>query len=298
MQSLAPMFVLLRPVYWAKNLLIFVPAYLAAALQQPDQLMNCFFGFVLFCLCASGTYVFNDWIDAEKDAAHITKKTRPLPSGLVSRNTALAFATLLVASSLFASAIWRAEIALWLVVYAVMSFIYTIWFKNIFLLDGLWLSVLHLLRLWFGAVIVEVTLSPALIAFSLLFFFSLSMAKRYGEMTWMIAQNLAVETGRPYQRSNKASVLVFGSAAAGAAVGILFLYAARYFPSTPDFLKSAFLWVAAVVVGAWLFYMWISAWHGLLTTDPIAFALKDRISLFFLIFLLGCLVLSRELTIG
>ena len=89
--------VLLRPYQYTKNLFIFAPLFFhfvytknIGGYELFDVLFLVFLSFVLFCFLASGVYIFNDLKDIEADRAHPKKKNRPLASGAISKNTAIA----------------------------------------------------------------------------------------------------------------------------------------------------------------------------------------------------------------
>ena len=82
---------IIRPRHWYKNFLIFVPLVASINLFQPDTLILSLLGFVVLCLASSGSYVINDVFDYKRDLLHPEKKHRPIPSGRISRNSALIF---------------------------------------------------------------------------------------------------------------------------------------------------------------------------------------------------------------
>jgi phosphoserine phosphatase len=53
----------LRPVQWTKNVLLFVPLFLAHEVGNIDKLLACCVAFVSFSACASAVYVLNDNLD-------------------------------------------------------------------------------------------------------------------------------------------------------------------------------------------------------------------------------------------
>ena len=71
----------LRPLHWAKNLLIFGPLLLAHAIGDTAKLANAAICFAAFCLAASGTYLINDLRDAANDRLHPAKRERLIASG-------------------------------------------------------------------------------------------------------------------------------------------------------------------------------------------------------------------------
>ncbi len=90
---------LFRPKQWAKNGFIFLPLFFVGSITNMGSLARTFVVFVVFCLMASGVYVFNDLMDVEEDRQHPIKMHRPIAAGTVSRRTAcLLMAALLSAA--------------------------------------------------------------------------------------------------------------------------------------------------------------------------------------------------------
>ena len=74
-----------RPDHWVKNAFIFpgiVIAFLLAdfELTIPQFIFKLVMGFFATCFIASANYVINEWLDAEFDKYHPTKKFRPVVS--------------------------------------------------------------------------------------------------------------------------------------------------------------------------------------------------------------------------
>jgi len=74
-----------RPDHWVKNAFIFpgiVIAVLLAGFELtiPQFIIKLICGFIATCFIASANYVINEWLDAEFDQFHPTKKFRPVVS--------------------------------------------------------------------------------------------------------------------------------------------------------------------------------------------------------------------------
>ena len=69
MKKLSETFILIRPHYWSKNLLIFIP-YFANKNESVEIFSKLFVGLLILCLVSSIGYVFNDIIDLENDKRH------------------------------------------------------------------------------------------------------------------------------------------------------------------------------------------------------------------------------------
>ena len=101
----------MRPIQWTKNLMVFLPALFsfneAWVLNDAETslpiLIRAFIALGCFVMASSATYMFNDVIDANKDKLHPYKKYRPVASGRLGKQPALAVALILAAAALFAS---------------------------------------------------------------------------------------------------------------------------------------------------------------------------------------------------
>lgn len=74
-----------RPDHWVKNAFIFPGIVIAFLLVDvnitiPKFVFNLICGFFATCFIASANYVINEWLDAEFDQFHPTKKFRPVVS--------------------------------------------------------------------------------------------------------------------------------------------------------------------------------------------------------------------------
>lgn len=156
-----------RPDHWVKNIFI-VPglavAFLLVGLPSATVLVKNFIvGFFATCMIASANYVINEWLDAEFDKYHPTKKYRPV----VSEN--MKFSLVMVeyivlsilgigASSLINSSFLWTEI--WLLIMGIIYNVKPIRSKDIPFFDVLSESVNNMIRLLLGWFIVTNTQIP------------------------------------------------------------------------------------------------------------------------------------------
>ena len=59
-----------------------------------SPVLNVVWAFIAFCLATSGTYIFNDIMDAKRDRLHPIKKNRPIAKGTLP--VPIAFITFLI----------------------------------------------------------------------------------------------------------------------------------------------------------------------------------------------------------
>lgn len=150
-----------RPDHWVKNLFI-VPgvavAFLLAGVPAAGELVWKFFlGFLATCFIASANYVINEWLDAEFDQYHPTKKNRPVVAqnmkfGLVM----LEYLLFILAGILCAMPINRyfLYMEIWLLIMGVLYNVKPFRTKDIPFLDVISESVNNMIRLLLGWFIV------------------------------------------------------------------------------------------------------------------------------------------------
>src|SRR6266568_502380 len=107
----------LRPLHWAKNLLIFAPLLLAHRFHDPSLLLAAALAFMAFSLAASGTYLINDLRDAAHDRQHPAKRERLIASQKISAPGAVAIAALLLLAGFAIAFAVRPALAAWLAAY-------------------------------------------------------------------------------------------------------------------------------------------------------------------------------------
>lgn len=157
-----PFLQLIRVKHWIKNLLIFIPI-ISAKLITCENLMKTLLAFVSFCLMTSFIYVINDICDIEKDKLHPRKKNRPLPSGKINKKAAIFIAIVLFLLSIilnlivvhnFLSLSW-----VFLVIYMLINMAYSFGMKNLVLIDIFLLVSGFIIRLYYGASIINIEIS-------------------------------------------------------------------------------------------------------------------------------------------
>jgi len=267
----------LRPHQWAKNTLMFLPA-VAAHLQPTLPLgLRLVAGFAAFSALASAGYLLNDIADLRGDRAHPVKRNRPLAAGDLSIPSALlmTFALLLLSAALA----WTLSPTFTglLGLYFALAIAYSWLLKPQLVLDVITLATLYTMRIIAGATLVDVPLSRWFLVFSIFFFFSLALVKRVVELDAVRARNRERATGRDYRVEDVPVLTALGAAAAAASALVYCLYVSgddvRRLYSSPDWL-----WLGLPLFLYWIGRVWILAGRGMLREDPVAFALRDRIT--------------------
>lgn len=93
--SFLPLLISLRPGQWVKNTLLFAAIIFNGELFNQNLFIKSFYGFIVFSLLSSASYLINDILDAKYDRLHPQKKYRPVASGALNADLALQVAILL-----------------------------------------------------------------------------------------------------------------------------------------------------------------------------------------------------------
>jgi len=156
---LISMVLVARPVHWVKNISVFAALIFSGTLFVPFYLKESAFAFVAFCLASSSAYIFNDIIDRNKDKLHPFKKNRPIASGRlpidIALSESLALASLAVVFSFRLDDIFT----LIIVFYLVLQVLYSLWLKNLAVIDILVIATGFILRVYGGAFAINAHLS-------------------------------------------------------------------------------------------------------------------------------------------
>jgi 4-hydroxybenzoate polyprenyltransferase len=282
-----PWLKLLRPYQWSKNLLVFTVVlaghhYGDASVLWP--LLQCF---ACYCLMASAGYIVNDLKDIADDRNHPVKRHRPIAAGQVSPGAALALAFLMVLAGFYLA--W--SINLWVLAsvscYLLTTLLYSVWLKRKLLLDVVVLAGLDTVRIIGGAAAVGIEPSFWLLAFAMFLFSSLAILKRYIELRERPVASLEAHSVRAYRPEEQYILASLGIANGSLAVLVLAFYMNS--PAVQAMYRSVLpLWFLCPILMYWIGRIWLLASRSLVSTDPILFALKDRLSY---MIALVCLVL-------
>lgn len=146
------------------------------------------------------------------------------------------------------------------------------------LIDVVALAMLYTLRVIGGAVALGVTVSEWLLAFSMFFFASLALIKRYIELTTRLDRDLPDPSNRNYRLGDIAVVGTLAGAAGFNAVTVFALYISSDMGHTL-YRRPQLLWLVCPVLMYWISRILMMAHRRLVHDDPIVFALKDRVSI-------------------
>jgi 4-hydroxybenzoate polyprenyltransferase len=269
----------LRLHQWSKNVLVFLPLLLAHRFADLQGWRHVTLAFLAMGFTASATYIVNDLADLPDDRRHATKRNRPLAAGAFPSLTALAIAPLMLAVGFALALAASTAAAITLAAYLALTLLYSLRLKRVPLLDTAVIGLLFTLRILLGAAAVRTPPSPWLLAFAVMLFFSLAMAKRQSEIEKRLRlTGTATIAGRGYQPGDVVLTLVYGITSGVASLVISMLYITNGV-ATELYGNPEWLWAVPLLLYLWQMRVWLLAHRGVLDDDPIVFALKDGISL-------------------
>lgn len=173
-----------RPRQWLKNVALLAPIIFSGFLIYPGYLSRVILAIVVFSLLSSSVYIFNDLLDAEADRKHPFKKKRPIASGQLPE----AVAVFAIISGVISGLAWAYTFNFFFFMvsstYVVLSgFLYTLWLKKIPILDVITIASGYILRVYAGAVVINVHMSVWFLLTVISLSLFLAVGKRRSEMT-------------------------------------------------------------------------------------------------------------------
>lgn len=179
---------MMRPQHYIKNLLIFVSITFDRALFDFPSLLHVFCGFIAFSLLTSAVYIINDIKDAPADRQHELKRFRPIASGAVSVPAASVVAGILLVISFGIDAVAEPRFgsaSLIMLAYLAVNLGYSMGLKHIPFLDVALLVAGFLLRVLYGAALMNSEVSVWVYLTVITLSFYLGLGKRRNELKKM-----------------------------------------------------------------------------------------------------------------
>ena len=188
-----PLIKALRPPEWIKNLLVYAGVLFSGRFDEADALVDATLAFLAFCAIASAGYLLNDLRDREHDRHHPEKRDRPIASGAVTAETAVALAVALTIGAIVLGLVVKAEVAALIAGYGVITAAYSLILKRLVILDVMTIASLFILRVVAGAVAVGAQASEFLLVCTGFLALFLGFTKRRQEAILEEADPVEVE---------------------------------------------------------------------------------------------------------
>jgi decaprenyl-phosphate phosphoribosyltransferase len=182
----------MRPVQWVKNGFVLAPLIFTGLFTELSAISNALQAMLLLCLASSAVYIVNDYRDVESDRKHAVKsRTRPLASGEVSSSQALVLLALILV--LLAGGLWLHPKVMGVIgCYMLINLAYTFVLKHQPVLDIFTIALGFVLRVYAGAVALDVALSSWMFVTTLCLALYLAALKRRQELVQGGAQGRKV----------------------------------------------------------------------------------------------------------
>ena len=165
-----------------------------------------------------------------------------------------------------------------LVGYSALTLVYSLFLNKEPIVDVLLLTSFYVIRLVAGGAAVGVRLSPWFRAFSFFFFLGLAFLKRYVELEKWTHEKKKINNRAGYVQGDRWILQVTGVTSGFLSILIFCLYL-----NSPDVIKlyrhPNYLWAVSPLLAYWVSHLWFRAQRGVVNTDPVVFALKDKYSL-------------------
>jgi 4-hydroxybenzoate polyprenyltransferase len=174
---------LLRVSHYIKNLLIFFPLFFSQQLFTKD-FVRVILAFICFSLVSSVIYIINDIRDVESDRKHTVKCKRPIAAGEITVRFAIIITVALVALVIgIGYFTFDGDSLCWLMIslYFVVNIGYSMGLKKVPIVDITLLVMGFMIRVLYGAVVIDVVVSNWLYLTVMSMAFYLSLAKRRNE---------------------------------------------------------------------------------------------------------------------
>ncbi len=178
---------LIRVKHWLKNILVFLPAFFSINMLNRNYIISCLLAFFVFCFSSSIVYVLNDLSDIEKDKLHPIKKNRPLASGALSKSEAhLVIFILSVITSIIMFLFYKKTENIFTIliplIYIIVNIFYSKILKNVPIIDVVILVSGFVLRVMYGGIVIDVSVSKYLYLMIMFGAFYLGFGKRRNEI--------------------------------------------------------------------------------------------------------------------
>ena len=165
-----------------------------------------------------------------------------------------------------------------LTTYLFLTLAYSFILKRKVIVDALTLAALYTLRIIAGIYAIGVPLSFWLLSFSMFFFLSLALVKRFSEIKSIQSSEAHASLGgRGYYLEDLELVSSMGISSGYISIVVLALYI-QDISSSHLYPHPEFIWLACPLLLFWISRIWLISHRGKMHDDPVFFAAKDKIS--------------------
>ncbi|MDX3895336.1 decaprenyl-phosphate phosphoribosyltransferase [Pusillimonas sp.] len=241
---------LMRPKQWVKNFFVLAPLIFSREFLEFAPITHALSAMFLFCVASSAAYILNDIHDVKRDQYHPKKsKTRPIAAGIVSIPAALILLT-----GLCALLVWgwflSPKVMFVITAYLILNLAYTLVLKHQPVVDIFTIAIGFVLRVYAGAMALEVPVSSWMFITTLCLALYLAAVKRRQELS----QN-GVEGRKVLERY---TVSLIDRYAEMSATGALLFYSLFVMSAEPELIIT----VPLVLFGLFRYWFVVEALDG------------------------------------
>lgn len=179
----------MRPKQWVKNIFVVAAVVFDRQLTNIHSIGVTLLAVLLFCIVSGLVYIINDLADVEADRQHPVKQNRPLASGALSKNWAIGAAVILGLVAFPAGFLLNRQFGLVISGYFLLMLAYSLWLKNIPLVDVMIIAIGFVLRVAGGQVIIVTErFSPWLYVATTFLALFIGIGKRRSELELLDAE--------------------------------------------------------------------------------------------------------------
>jgi decaprenyl-phosphate phosphoribosyltransferase len=230
-----------RPRQWIKNFALFATLVFSGFFftEFPIYFLTVFQAFVVFCILTSSVYILNDIIDAESDRKHPFKKKRPIASGDLPIPTAVFYAIAGIILVIFLSLSLNPFFFYLVLTYIALQVLYALKLKHIPILDVLTIAAGFIIRVYAGAVVVNLHMNVWFLLTVLSASLFLAIGKRQSERT--LLEGELGETRKTLQHYSKRLLDIYTGMFANTTwlTYALYAYQREEFSTTSTFFNQA-----------------------------------------------------------
>lgn len=178
-----------RPRQWIKNFALFAGLIFSGQLDSPASFLLISQAFLIFTGLSVATYYLNDIFDIERDKEHPFKSRRPIASGLVPSQLAIAISLGLIICLLPISYQLSPSLFYAAFGYLLLQLFYSAYLKSQILIDVIVIAAGFVLRVYAGIWIIDAHLNVWFLLSIISFALFLAIGKRRSELTLMAHQS-------------------------------------------------------------------------------------------------------------
>ena len=173
---------LMRPHQWVKNAIILAPLFFTPSAVNLSNAVSVLVAVLAFCFISSSIYIVNDYLDREVDRQHPKKRMRPLAAGTVTPGQAMTLLVLLLVAAALLGASLPLMFGIMALAYLINSVAYSFVVKQVAILDVMSIAIGFILRLFAGAMVIDVVPSSWMVVVVGLLALFLALAKRRDDL--------------------------------------------------------------------------------------------------------------------